>query len=783
MIIYPPYIADTIPAFINSEIKIPFFMNPAIKKSQIKSARLKIQRYNSSEDDIWVLSCEGLSSISFSQDEKSGVVIFHNEEPERLIQNSYYQFQLSFVDDDTDFQAYSTISIGKCLGDESNAPVIKLKGRQNQTLSTTSINVGSTSFTSLVSTPINEPVYNYRFIIKNMETNQIVDDTDWLLNNVETDEFASDGQTRGTSHNYTLNQELEQWTKHSITYAIKTINGYEKDITCSIIRQKELPIQFKGYLSATQDGQAKENGYVLISLTGQPIRGKFELQRTSDGKVWHTLTAFETTKLSNLSDYNWKDWSVEQGVSYTYAIRQVAREQYSERLEAKPILIEFDHMFLSDGTRQLKIAYNPKVSSIKDTILESKMDTIGSKYPFFFRNETVRYKELPISGLLSYISDDNELFITNEELNVNTRIANIESSTFGAERRFKMTVLDWLNNGEPKLFRSPGEGNYIVRIMNTSLSPNEQLGRMIHTFSSTAYEIMDNSLNNLQKYNLINFPSIKDLEAKFKMVTFTFDQLSYNSDNIATVVINNTLFTGEKIQPNSISNINWTAIVPQKEDYIELTPVLENNTKNQTIQYYNNLLGQLNIQAGINYSTLAVKKPTINENYGSSITFSYIPDTTEELGTDEFEYMVATSNDTLFTVPVYQKLYESVSYIQDGQTIVNTGALLKQSTENEYETIYRTYGLIVRKGEVSESIENDSGIYDFVFKNREGQILNTIDCSDGQIRYFMDIDDDVIYEKGIGLTVDIYACIGGMREFNSSLLGQFLLGYSILGGN
>ena len=59
------------------------------------------------------------------------------------------------------------------------------------------------------------------------------------------------------------------------------------------------------------------------------------------------------------------------------------------------------------------------------------------------------------------------------------------------EKEFKLEVLDWLTNGEPKLFKSPKEGNYIIRLMNVSLSPNDTLGRMLHTFSATAYEIGD----------------------------------------------------------------------------------------------------------------------------------------------------------------------------------------------------------------------------------------------------------------------------------------------------
>ena len=68
-------------------------------------------------------------------------------------------------------------------------------------------------------------------------------------------------------------------------------------------------------------------------------------------------------------------------------------------------------MYLSDGERQLRVRFNPKVTSFKNTILESKMDTIGGQYPFFFRNGNVKYKEFPISGLISTLSDENGEFM------------------------------------------------------------------------------------------------------------------------------------------------------------------------------------------------------------------------------------------------------------------------------------------------------------------------------------------------------------------------------------
>ena len=77
------------------------------------------------------------------------------------------------------------------------------------------------------------------------------------------------------------------------------------------------------------------------------------------------------------------------------------------------------------------------------------------------------------------------------------------------ERQFKLEVLEWLTNGEPKLFRSPGEGNYIVRLMNTSLTPNDKLGRMLHTFNCTAYEIAEPTFANLNKYGFIQSTAIE----------------------------------------------------------------------------------------------------------------------------------------------------------------------------------------------------------------------------------------------------------------------------------
>jgi hypothetical protein len=150
------------------------------------------------------------------------------------------------------------------------------------------------------------------------------------------------------------------------------------------------------------------------------------------------------------------------------------------------------------------LRFNPKISSFKDTTLETKTDTIGGKYPTFYRNSKVQYKEFPISALISMLMDENKEFLSytnidKDDCNFST---NLTPNNYDRERNFKLEVLKWLNNGKPKLYRSASEGNYIVRLMNINLTPNDTLGRMLHSFSGTAYEVAECSVKNFKTLGL-----------------------------------------------------------------------------------------------------------------------------------------------------------------------------------------------------------------------------------------------------------------------------------------
>lgn len=163
-----------------------------------------------------------------------------------------------------------------------------------------------------------------------------------------------------------------------------------------------------------------------------------------------------------------------------------------------------------EANQSLCIKFNPKVSSFKTTLQESKTDTIGGKYPIFYRNGTLGYKEFPINGLISYHMDENETFMSKDDLGLdnetNLPTHNLVEYNIEAERKFRNAVLDWLNNGEVKLFKSPTEGKYLVRLMNVSLSPEDKLSRMLYSFSATAYEVGEVNYTNLIKYGFLTKP-------------------------------------------------------------------------------------------------------------------------------------------------------------------------------------------------------------------------------------------------------------------------------------
>lgn len=139
-----------------------------------------------------------------------------------------------------------------------------------------------------------------------------------------------------------------------------------------------------------------------------------------DFSSWEKINIINLKNAYELSNFSYKDYSIEQGMFYQYRFAICDRKGYiSSYLYSDSVYSDFEDIFLYDGNKQVKIRFNPKVSSFKTTILEQKIDTIGSKYPFFFRNGNVKYREFPLNGLISFNMDDDE---TNQFLPLDKKI-------------------------------------------------------------------------------------------------------------------------------------------------------------------------------------------------------------------------------------------------------------------------------------------------------------------------------------------------------------------------
>lgn len=210
------------------------------------------------------------------------------------------------------------------------------------------------------------------------------------------------------------------------------------------------------------------------------------------------------------------DYTIESGVWYKYSVQTY---KYNEEAGmhirgimntmALPVLREFEFAYLiGEGGRQLKLQYNNNMNSYVYNYSDSKTDTIGGKYPFITRNGNMKYRTIPINGLISFNMDEQELFTNDTELyiypDIITRYQNRHQQyrdyDYIKERDFREKVLAFLQDGKPKLFKSTSEGNLIIRLMQVAAQPNQSLNRMIFSFTSTGHEVADATMENYLKY-------------------------------------------------------------------------------------------------------------------------------------------------------------------------------------------------------------------------------------------------------------------------------------------
>lgn len=319
------------------------------------------------------------------------------------------------------------------------------------------------------------------------------------------------------SFEYALKYNFVPGENYSFTIEYTTLDLYSDIVTYSFKTGED---EFEALDMTFTASTDEENGRIILTIKKADITDGFTgtliIRRTSSKTnftIWEDIAEYSYNGAAAIKEI-FSDTTIESGVWYKYYLQKLGTNstKASVKYIKSPLMVIFDDMFLTTKDRQLKIKFNPTVSSFKRTIQESRTDTIGSQFPFVRRNGYANYAQFPIGGLISFQIDESELFTSLEELfgenlklytsyNNNHRITSANDIVY--EKLFKDKVMEFLYDEQPKLFRSATEGNFIVKVMDASFSPNATLGRRIVSFTATAYEVAECSIENFKKYNIL----------------------------------------------------------------------------------------------------------------------------------------------------------------------------------------------------------------------------------------------------------------------------------------
>lgn len=253
-----------------------------------------------------------------------------------------------------------------------------------------------------------------------------------------------------------------------------------------------------------------------------PIGSQFVIRRGCDENnftIWDEIyTKTLTAVLTGTNAISFDDFTIESGNLYKYEITFISPSSIGGHthftIVEGPAMSIFDHAFLTGEGTQLCVKFNPNVSGYQVNVMDNMVTPIGSQYPYFTRNGNVYYRSFSLSGTIAYEMDEQHQFSSRSSIYGDwiqvygsyfvNHYFNQQNDRI-TQRKFREIVMQYLYDDMPKLFRSTPEGNILVRLSNISLTPNNQLGRMIYDFSCTATEIGDPSIENYKLYEIQDF--------------------------------------------------------------------------------------------------------------------------------------------------------------------------------------------------------------------------------------------------------------------------------------
>ena len=337
---------------------------------------------------------------------------------------------------------------------------------------------------------------------------------------------------------YRFRKQLSLYDEHSVTFSIVSNNGYEAISKPYVFEVVSNTIGTITNLAITVDSTSVaciENAMIQVRLTStEELNGNYVIVRADEDtnyQVWDDVAYLTYVGKELVDELVFTDYYIECGKRYKYAVqRKQTNNARSELLlpqDPSPHWVNFEYSYLCGKGTQIKLNFNGELSSFKHTQLAGKMDTLGSTYPTIAYNGHAYYAEFPLSALVSAYMDEENLFMEKDFEALST---NPTAESVRIERKFRHKVEMFLNDKQYKLFKTPTEAdkNIIVALTGATLSPQQNLNRMIYSFSTNAYEVADNTLSNLKDLGILKsgkWQDVSSLEAQAErgQIAGTFD--------------------------------------------------------------------------------------------------------------------------------------------------------------------------------------------------------------------------------------------------------------------
>ena len=734
--LYPPIINTYMPAFIqNQPCRVYFSLSDFNKYEDVKNnVQVMINDKNTNQSVLnSTLYPAGIKITSLNEDKNisSNMRYYIDILPSELREaefktNRFYKVQIRFTSSAVAIYNPETDKIAKWLVD-------------NQSM------FSEWSSVCLVR-GIKQPIVTIRGFEENVQNKEIIftSETIQLVGNVQFEnpsgemaEFLDSvqvklfkkelGEDSGKNHSveifqdatafksefkYVFKEAIEDGVSYVIKFTYVTNGGYQesKNYTFKVIQYGIDKINANIFATA-DDGEGRIKIEVkALETIKEDFIGKITIRRTSSESnfaEWEDVHNVLLTEAKEL-DYTWYDYTIKSGVWYKYCVQKRNRRNDRGVIVAtkEPVMVYFEDVFLTHGGRQLKLKFDATVSSFRYNVLESKIDTLGSQYPFIRRNGHAKYRTFPITGLITSFCDEAGLFTTKQDIYGNTlslyeKYNNDndinEYRDFSYEREFREKVMDFLYENNIKLFKSPTEGNILVRLMDINLTPNQTLGRMLYSFSATAYEMDKADIDNYNNYDIqikdeLSEGLIQQKEDRLGKVIITGGYRSYNNSFSVR---------------DTFSNFSSETIYCPNDNIVELISIL--NANKGSIGFDNKVrkLKQLKI--------IFTSKPYLIKEYDGQLEVLKSTSTIEDDAIVVYGYWIKVNNQDIL-------IKANTQYSKKREVVGTDDNGFADLIRTEYAT-YEINDLDITSLQVKESVDIE---LDFIAENIQTESITNL---------------------------------------------------------